>query len=240
MDKILSPIKNRVLQFVEYKKISKGKFFEAIGAAASNFRGSGLKSEIGGEAIAKILSLHKDLNPHWLLTGEGAMLVSNTAESPDAHKVDYNTLSVMYVPLVNQYAYAGYMNGFNDPEYIEELPKIAFAGEREYKGEYVCFEVKGDSMDDGSQEALLEHDLLLCRNVRKDYWKSQLHIKKWDFVIVHREKGIAVKRIIAHDTEKGTITLHSLNDYYDDYVIDLADVQKIFNIVDVKRTRKRK
>lgn len=157
----------------------------------------------------------------------------------EAISVDYKEMQVMYVPLINQYAYAGYMNGFSDHEYIDSLPKIPFSADQEHKGEYLCFEVKGDSMDDGTVDAILERDILLCRNVRKEHWINKLHINRWDFVIVHREKGIVVKRILKHDVEKGILTLHSLNEDYDDYEVHLRDVSQILNIVDIKRNRKR-
>ena len=157
----------------------------------------------------------------------------------EAIPVNFKEMSVMYVPLVNQYAYGGYMNGFGDLEYIDSLPKIPFSADQEHRGEYLCFEVKGDSMDDGTVDAILERDILLCRNIRKDYWKSKLHINKWDFVVVHREKGIVVKRIIKHDVDQGILTLHSLNEEYEDYEVHLKDVAQILNIVDIKRNRKR-
>lgn len=158
----------------------------------------------------------------------------------EAIQVNFVEMSVTYVPLVNKYAYAGYLNGFGDDEWIEELPKIPFAADREHKGEYLCFEVRGDSMDDGSYESYLEGDILLCRNVRQEFWKSKLHINKWDFVIVHKEQGILVKRIIDHDVENGILTLHSLNEYYEDFQVHLKDVAKIFNIVDFRRSRSRR
>jgi phage repressor protein C with HTH and peptisase S24 domain len=148
--------------------------------------------------------------------------------------------NIMYVPLVNQYAYGGYLSGFDDPVFIEELPKIPFIAEKEHKGKYICFEVKGDSMDDGTHESILERDILLCRNVRKDFWQSKLHINKWDFVIIHKDNGICVKRITNHDVENGIITLHSLNDYYEDFDVHLKDVSKIFNIVDIQRKKSRR
>ena len=154
---------------------------------------------------------------------------------------DTSDKSIMEVPLVNKFAYAGYLNGgFGDDEYIEELPKIPFTNDIEPKGEYMCFEVKGDSMDDGSYEAYLEGDILLCRNIRPDYWLSKLHIDKWDFVVIHKELGILVKRIIEHKVSEGIITLHSLNDYYEDFDVHLQDVQKLFNIVDFRRKRNRR
>jgi len=153
--------------------------------------------------------------------------------------VNYSELQVMYVPLVNQYAYAGYMNGYGDSEYIENLPRIPWADDIEHRGDYLCFEAKGDSMDDGTDQAIKDGDILLCRNVRKDYWKSKLHINQWDFVIVHPERGIVTKRIIKHDVDIGMITLHSLNELYEDYTVDLREITQILNIVDIKRRRKR-
>ncbi len=154
--------------------------------------------------------------------------------------VNYQELTTMFVPLVNQYAYAGYLSGFADQEYMEELPTMPWAGEREHKGDYICIEVKGDSMEDGTINSYLEGDILLCRNVKRDYWKSKLHIHQWDFVIIHKDRGICIKRIIKHDVESGTLTLHSLNDYYDDFEVSLNDVQQIFNVVDFKRKPRRR
>lgn len=72
-----------------------------------------------------------------------------------------------------------------------------------------------------------------------NYWiQSKLHIRKWDFVIVH-EDGILIKRIIDHDTHNHTITVHSLNTFYPDKVIDLVEVRQIFNVVELQRPRRR-
>lgn len=150
------------------------------------------------------------------------------------------TSSIMFVPLVTQYAYAGYLNGYSDDEYVESLPKVPFILDKEYKGQYLCFEVKGDSMECENEESINEGTILLCRNVRQDYWKSKLHINKWDFVIVTKTEGILVKRIIKHDVDKGIIVLHSLNEFYPDKEIHLKDVQQIFNIVEVQQKRKRR
>jgi DNA-binding XRE family transcriptional regulator len=148
--------------------------------------------------------------------------------------------SIMEVPLVNQYAYGGYLNGFSDSEWLESLPRIPFIIDKEYKGNYLCFEVKGDSMENDGPESIPEGSILLCRNIRSDYWKSKLHINKWDFVIVHKEFGIVVKRIIDHNVASGELTLHSLNDYYQDFKINLQDVKQIFNIVEIQSKRKRR
>lgn len=73
MDKIFSPIKQRVLQFVENQHISKEEFFKKTGISSSNFKGKGAESELGGEKIVKILSIFPDINPEWLVLGRGNM-----------------------------------------------------------------------------------------------------------------------------------------------------------------------
>jgi phage repressor protein C with HTH and peptisase S24 domain len=198
-----------------------------------------LKDEnIPNRTTLLMISENLKVNIDWLELGIGEMNAFDN--QMEAIMVDYNQMNVMFVPLVSTYAQAGYLSGFNDPEYIEELPKVPFADDKEHRGEYLCFEVKGDSMEDGTTESILEGDLLLCRNVKQDFWKSKLHINKWDFVIVHKEKGILVKRIIHHDVDSGIVTLHSLNDYYEDFKIHLKDVAKILNVVDIKRKHKRR
>ncbi|MDI9256362.1 S24 family peptidase [Flavobacterium sedimenticola] len=166
-------------------------------------------------------------------------------DTPDTYNIEVKHLdglrsSIMHVPMVNQYAYAGYLSGFADNEYVENLPKIPFIVDKEYRGEYLCFEVKGDSMECDTEESIPEGSILLCRNVRKEYWKNKLHIHKWDFVIVHNTDGILVKRIINHNVEAGIITIHSLNEFYPDRELHLKDIQQIFNIVEVQTKRKRR
>lgn len=45
---------------------------------------------------------------------------------PDNSARPLDTYNIMWVPLVNQRAYAGFLNGYADHEYIEDLPKIPF------------------------------------------------------------------------------------------------------------------
>lgn len=171
---------------------------------------------------------------------------STPINSVNENKLEYELspvkiedMHIMNVPLVHVYAYAGYLNGFGDEQYFQDLPRVPWLNNREGKGNYLCFEVMGDSMDDGSYESYLENDILLCREVKKEHWTSKLHINKWDFVIVHKEDGIILKRIIKHDVDKCEITTHSLNSFYEDKIIHLKDVSQIFNVVDFKRKKRR-
>ena len=74
MDKILSSIKSRTLQYIDSQGLTKKSFFEKTGISASNFKRKGAKSELGGDKIVTILTIYKNINPYWLLLGEGSML----------------------------------------------------------------------------------------------------------------------------------------------------------------------
>lgn len=60
--------------FIDSQSIKKEAFYKKIELSASNFKGSGAKSEIGGEKIVKIITEYPNVNPEWLLTGKGEML----------------------------------------------------------------------------------------------------------------------------------------------------------------------
>lgn len=162
-------------------------------------------------------------------------LVDETPSKVESNAVLIENPNFMMVSVVGQYAAAGYMSGYADPEYLEELPKVPFFVDHEAKGKYMGFDVRGDSMDDGSHNSIMEGDTLICRQIKPELWHHKLHIQKWYFVIVHRTEGIIVKQIIDHNTETGDITIHSLNDFYPDRVLNLRDVAQLFNVVQVSR-----
>ncbi|MEM1337812.1 MAG: S24 family peptidase [Bacteroidota bacterium] len=240
-------ITDRIKQIFDYKGFTKySEFAEATGLShqvASNYIKGRQKPD--PEKLAIIQQSFEEINAEWLLTGRGSMLKQKTEDMLSSSKpaeaiwVEYDRFKL--VPLVSHRAQAGFLTGWGDEEYLDDLPKVPWEVDREYKGSYLTFEVSGDSMesDENPRESLFEGDLLLCREVQKQHWKNKLHINKWDFIIVHREQGILVKRILHHDTEKGALTLHSLNSYYDDFTVQLDDLIAVFNIVDVKRSRRR-
>lgn len=184
------------------------------------------------------LCVYLNVSLEWLITGSGDMYTRPLEED----RIKYNEASpvnskIKMIPLVSQYAQAGYLCGFADEEYVESLPTIPFMVDHEPKGNYMAFEVKGDSMFDGSYDSLVEGDLLMCREIDFDFWKSKLFIKKWNnFVVVHKEDGVLVKKIIDHDVERGLITLHSLNPLYEDRVMCLSEVSQLFSVIKISRS----
>lgn len=75
-DKI-SPIKERILYFIENQGITKKDFCDKTKISYANMRGKSLLSEIGGEQLSEILSQYSEISPDWLVTGRGEMLRNN-------------------------------------------------------------------------------------------------------------------------------------------------------------------
>ncbi len=72
----------RIKQYIDYKGISNKKFEEKIGYSNGAFA-SQLKNKrtIGSDKIENILNIFNELNPTWLLTGKGSMLLNNKKEN---------------------------------------------------------------------------------------------------------------------------------------------------------------
>ena len=190
------------------------------------------KRGIGKSVIDKITDKLPQINPTWLLTGEGDMEVGKSPSSIQSNAHAVEDLNYMNVPVVHIKARCGYLAGYADEGYIDSLPTMPVIVDKTYHGRYMIFEAEGDSMDDGTRNSICDGDKLLCREVRRDLWLPKLHINDWYFVIVHRTDGIAIKQITAQD-ENGNITCHSLNDMFNDYTVNLDDVAEIYNVIKV-------
>lgn len=66
-------IKERIIQFIDLKGVTKEHFYNKIGMTSANFRGKAKETPINSTAIENILSEFPDLNLDWLITGKGEM-----------------------------------------------------------------------------------------------------------------------------------------------------------------------
>jgi len=150
----------------------------------------------------------------------------------------------MRVPIVPARAYAGYMVGFADPEYYDDLDDILIGVDKEPNGTYIGFEVVGDSMVcldsiELAEESIFPGRIAVGRDLPQEHWKTRLHTHNYkNWIFVHRTEGILIKQIAKHDVEAGVITIHSLNPNYPDQDMLLEDMQQIFSVIQiVQKTR---
>ncbi|MEM7368573.1 MAG: LexA family transcriptional regulator [Bacteroidota bacterium] len=123
------------------------------------------------------------------------------------------------IELVHLKASAGYLNGYADPEYIEELPKfqLPMLG----SGTFRAFEIKGDSM-------------LPLRSgtiVIGDYVTNWQDIKDGQtYILISESEGVVYKRLFNDKDREGNpiLQLKSDNPAYPPYEIPLEDVREVW------------
>ena len=88
----ISTIKDRILTFLESEGIKKADFYSTTGISDSNFKGKNLSSQLGGDAIVKVLTSYPNLSADWLLVGAGSMLKDDLNGIQTADEANPSTL----------------------------------------------------------------------------------------------------------------------------------------------------
>ena len=122
------------------------------------------------------------------------------------------------IELVPLKAAAGYLNGYADREFIEELPRFRLPM-LPGNGTYRAFEIAGDSM-----LPLVSGTTIVGRYV--DDWSS---VKDGTpCIVVSQKEGIVFKRIYNKLKQNHLFALHSDNPTYSPYDIKAEDVLEIW------------
>jgi transcriptional regulator with XRE-family HTH domain len=122
------------------------------------------------------------------------------------------------IELVPQKAAAGYLNGYADPEYLEELPKFKLPVLP--KGHtYRAFEITGDSMQPLEPGTIIIGQYLENLNGIKD-GKT--------YVLLTKKEGVVYKRVFNYAHDRGKLFLVSDNKSYSPYEVDAEDVLEIW------------
>lgn len=120
-----------------------------------------------------------------------------------------------YIEVVTQKAKAGYLNGYADPEFIENLQQISlpFLGPGKHRG----FPVEGDSMpphEDGS--------IIIGRYIDK---LGEVMDGK-TYIIITKSDGMVYKRL--NKNKRNTLVLESDNHFYPAYEVKASDILEIW------------
>ncbi|MGV3540926.1 MAG: helix-turn-helix domain-containing protein [Rufibacter sp.] len=134
-------------------------------------------------------------------------VLSITVDSQDRENIE----------LVPFKASAGYLNGYADPEFMEELPKFRLPM-IQGPGTYRAFEIKGDSM-----LPIPSGTVIVGR-----------YVERWDeikdgtpCIVVSLQEGIVFKRIY-HQHKQSALRLHSDNPSFEPYEVKLEDVVELW------------
>jgi phage repressor protein C with HTH and peptisase S24 domain len=218
MDKI-SPIKERILIFIENQGITKANFTRSTNMSYANMKGKGLGSEIGGDALSKILSEYPNLSSDWLITGEGEML-KNGNEIPKAIKSeDGKTEGILLIPIE---AMAGF--GTGETQILEyECDRYVIPMFRD--ADFLIM-VKGSSMYPKYNSG----DVVACKKIPL----TDLFFQWNKVYVLDTIQGALIKRIKKGRDDKH-ILLISENEHYEPFELQIAQIHSIALVVGVIR-----
>lgn len=148
-------------------------------------------------------------------------------------------LFIMKVPLLEIGAQASLPDNYQDIEFFAAITDYhSIIVKSIHRGRYVAFRVINESMVDGTHESILPGQIVTCRELQRQYWRDKLWYTRRPYWVIgtKESKYPLLKKIIAHDVEKGVITCHSLNPDYDDFPLRLNDVTRLFYVIDINKT----
>lgn len=122
------------------------------------------------------------------------------------------------ITMIGQKASAGYLNGFSDPEYIEQLPQFHLP-HLSKNATYRAFEIKGDSM-----LPLVSGIIVIGAYV--DQIKDIKNGKT--YVLVTASEGVVYKRVFNYLQENGKLYLSSDNEMYKPYEVAGAEILEVW------------
>lgn len=141
----------------------------------------------------------------------------NYLEKRRMMKMESEVATVSFVPVK---AAAGYLAGYADPEFVDELntftlPMLA-------PGQYRAFEILGDSMLPTPSGSVIVgekvDDLEELKNSNT-------------YVVLSRNEGVVYKRVMKNNRAKNKLTLISDNPQYEPYFVSAEDVLEIWKAV---------
>ena len=192
-------VKQRLIEYLNYKKIGQNKFEKMAGI--SNGYISNIKESIGTSILTKIFNASKDLNPDWLLYGEGEMLKPPPDGVPTARHASKNSEGIPLIPIS---AMAGAFTG--DTTVMEyECERYVIPA---FKGADFLIQVKGNSM----QPTYYAGDLVACQRVPM----GDLFFQWGKTYVLDTAQGALIKRI-KHGSDNNHVLVVSDNPEYEPF-----------------------
>jgi transcriptional regulator with XRE-family HTH domain len=166
------------------------------------------------EVLETVSSIFKITLDELLLKDIGGAKGGTYLEKRRQLKMSASVAEITYVPVK---AAAGYLAGFADPEFIDELN--TFTLPMLGAGSYRAFEIVGDSMLPTQSGSVIVGE----RIDDLDSVKSSN-----TYIVVSRTDGIVYKRVLKNNRSKTKVTLVSDNPTYQPYQVNAEDILEVW------------
>jgi phage repressor protein C with HTH and peptisase S24 domain len=210
---------DRISKFIDYEGVSNRQFEMKIGASNGVItRAVRNKTDIQSKWITLILENYPQINPSWLVTGKGEMLISEKNIN-ELSSLSTNENKGFVIPLYNAEASAGIGQLQLSNEYIIDKLKVPFA-----RNEDIALTIVGDSMTPAMQSG----DIAVVRSMPN--WKEYLDYGNIFIVVTENE---VYCKIVQKNTEKDIFTLKSYNTNYNEFEIPKKFISQIYKVIGI-------
>lgn len=211
--KNLSPSKERILQYLDTKGISKNRFYRETGVSNGTLD---QKSDITLRTIERIISTYGDIDIRWLISGEGDMI----EQEPSTQIIPATPETG--IPLIPVDAMAGWLTG----EVQFSPDDIAYYNLPNFRGADFIIKVKGDSM----QPKYFSGDLAVCKKLPL----SDLFFQWGKTYVLDTDQGALIKRIDKGESAE-TISLVSYNREYAPFELHRSSIHNVALVMGIIR-----
>ncbi|MDC1285220.1 hypothetical protein N8Z33_00875 [Flavobacteriaceae bacterium] len=230
MQEIIPNTKDRILYLAEKQELSKQKFFTKIGSVYGNFTGKSKNSEPGNAVIREILLNYPDVNPDWLVTGRGEMLLTSDPKPYNLGETEASIVAEPHfkyksgIPLVAAHAVAGFGNNTFSIEDKDVKAQYIIPAFKHKKVNFMI-EIDGSSMYPKYNSG----DIIACTILK------ERQFLQWNkvHVVATKEQGIIVKRV--HEGSNGSLKMVSDNANYPPFEVPEDQITGIALVVGVIR-----
>jgi SOS-response transcriptional repressor LexA len=224
-------IHNKIKRIVEDLKLNNNSFAKLIGVTTTTIdsitlgrlqpNGERKRTKPGFDLLQSIIT-QCNVSPEYFFGESEEIFVNKTKNAVELNLpkiITINEDGEENINFVGIKARAGYLDGYSDPEYMGTLP--SFRMPMLNKGTYRCFEIKGNSMS----TTIHDGDYLFGKYV--DNFDDILDGRI--YVIISKNDGVVVKRVLNRIRESGKLILKSDNrdgnyPMYSIYAEDILEV----------------
>lgn len=152
---------------------------------------------------------------------QGSELLINKINGRDLRilPIIVNSADEELIPLVPIKAVAGYMNSYEDIDFVENLPKFSLPVPETSQGTFRAFQIKGDSM-----LPIQPGSYILSEFIENWNW-----IKDGEtYIVVSKDEGVVYKRVFNKIDDSKSLELHSDNTDYNSFSIPINNVVEVW------------
>jgi phage repressor protein C with HTH and peptisase S24 domain len=216
---IFATTKERILEFIDFKGLKVKEFLEITSIKRGFLDSDKLNSSVSDVFLANIIAKFTDLNPIWLITGKGEMILQNPVQV--FNKINDGVIPDMQnVPFYDLEAAAGIVSLFND-QHNNAVDHIHVPGIPKCDG---AIKVSGDSM----YPLLKSGDIVMYKKVQDPvnaiYFYGEMYIVSID---QDGDDFVVVKYIHRSDKGDGWIKLVSQNPNHDAIDVPTSSIRAL-------------